>query len=610
MTTTSTPVASAAATDSPVTPWLEAATRFLFFTGKGGVGKTTVASATALRLAESGRRVLIVSTDPASNLDDVFAMAAGATPTEVPGAAGLWVANLDPVAAAAAYREQLVGPYRGVLPDAAIRSMEEQLSGACTVEIAAFNEFTALLADPAIVDRFDHVVFDTAPTGHTLRLLSLPSAWSDFLTTSSAGASCLGPLAGLEQHRARYAATVEALADAAQTTVVLVSRAEESTLREAARAGGELAALGIANQRLVLNGVLPFDEAVMHDAVASALAARQQAALAAMAAPLRALPVARIPLVTSDLTGLGALRALASGQPSVSEETAAAAAEPVAPPRFNGDRFGDFDALVRAIVHDGGGVVMTMGKGGVGKTTLAARLARALAIAGRQVHLSTTDPAAHVRDAVGGTPPAGLVVSRIDPAAETARYSAEVLAAAEEAAAPVGGLDPDERAMLEEDLRSPCTEEIAVFRAFARTVAEAGDDAERVVVLDTAPTGHTLLLLDAAESYHREVARTTGAHIPDAVRALLPRLRDAHYTKMLLVTLAEATPVLEATRLQDDLRRAGIEPFGWVVNASLAASGTRHPLLAARARLEGPHLERGCALSRKSWLFPGEAATR
>ncbi len=606
---TSTPVASAASRDSPVTPWLETATRFLFFTGKGGVGKTTVASATALRLAESGRRVLIVSTDPASNLDDVFAMAASATPTEVPGATGLWVANLDPVAAAAAYREQLVGPYRGMLPDAAIRSMEEQLSGACTVEIAAFNEFTALLADPAVVDRFDHVVFDTAPTGHTLRLLSLPSAWSDFLTTSSAGASCLGPLAGLEQHRARYAATVEALADAAQTTVVLVSRPEESTLREAARAGGELAALGIASQRLVLNGVLPLDGAVMHDAVASALSARQQAALAATPAPLRALPVARIPLVTSDLTGLGALRALASGQPSVSKETAAASAEAVAPPMFTGDHFGDFDALVSAIVHDGGGVVMTMGKGGVGKTTLAARLARALAIAGRQVHLSTTDPAAHVLDAVGGTPPAGLVVSRIDPAAETVRYSAEVLAAAEEAAAPVGGLDADERAMLEEDLRSPCTEEIAVFRAFARTVAEAGDDAERVVVLDTAPTGHTLLLLDAAESYHREVARTTGAHIPDAVRALLPRLRDAHYTKMLLVTLAEATPVLEAARLQDDLRRAGIEPFGWVVNASLAASGTRHPLLAARARLEGPHLERVNALAKRGWLVPWEIAT-
>jgi arsenite-transporting ATPase len=474
--------------------------------------------------------------------------------------------------------------------------------------VTEFRELT-LLADPAIIGRFDHVLFDTAPTGHTLRLLSLPSAWSDFLTTSSAGASCLGPLAGLEQHRARCAATVDALADAAQTTVVLVSRAEESPLREAARAGGELAALGVANQRLVLNGVLPLDDDVSTDEVASSLATRQQAALAAMPSPLRSLPAARIPLMASDLTGLDALRALAGVHPSVSEASAAIAAGTFDPTRSISGRFGDFDALVSAIVQDGSGVVMTMGKGGVGKTTLAARLARALAATGRRVHLSTTDPAAHVLDAVGDTRPEGLIVSRIDPAAETARYSAEVLAAAEEAAAPVGGLDADERAVLEEDLRSPCTEEIAVFRAFARTVAEAGDIADRVVVLDTAPTGHTLLLLDAAESYHREVARTAGAQIPEAVRALLPRLRDPRYTKMVLVTLAEATPVHEAARLQDDLRRAGIEPFGWVVNASLTASGTRHPLLAARARLEWSQLERVNALAKRGWLVPWATAT-
>lgn len=579
--------------------WLADTTRFLFFTGKGGVGKTSIASASALHLAESGQRTLLVSTDPASNLDDVFTMSASAAPTPVAGVPALWIMNIDPVAAAATYRETMVSPYRGVLPDAAVRAMEEQFSGACTVEIAAFNEFTALLADPALVARFDHILFDTAPTGHTLRLLSLPTAWSGFLTTSSSGASCLGPLAGLERHQAQYQATVAALADAALTTVILVSRAEQSALREAARAGSELAALGITHQRLVVNGVLP-DEASPSDPTAAAYLARQQRALATRPDALAALPMTRVPLVAHDLTGLAALRAFLAASTG---SHASPADEVDVTTATQG--FGSFDALVETLAADGHGVVMTMGKGGVGKTTVAASLARALAARGFAVHLSTTDPAAHVEDAVGADRPASLRVSRINPVAETATYAGEVIAAAEAGAAAVGGLDPDERALLEEDLRSPCTEEIAVFRAFARTVAEARDG---FVVLDTAPTGHTLLLLDAAESYHREVARTQGTHIPEAVRALLPRLRDPRFTKMLLVTLAESTPVHEAERLQADLARAGITPFGWVVNASLAASGTRDPLLAARARLEHSHLARvRDVLAARAWLVPWRA---
>jgi arsenite-transporting ATPase len=592
---------------APTAPWVGHTTRHLFFTGKGGVGKTTVASATALRLAEAGRRTLIVSTDPASNLDDVFGIAAGTAPTPVPGVPTLWIMNIDPEQAAATYREQMVGPYRGVLPEAAVRSMEEQLSGACTVEIAAFNEFTALLADPALTREFERVIFDTAPTGHTLRLLSLPSAWSGFLATSSSGASCLGPLAGLEAHKAQYAATVEALGDPTSTTVVLVTRPEASALREAARAGGELAALGIANQRLVLNGVLI--DATANDAVATTFAARQRDAIAAMPTALRALPSARIPLIASNLTGLSALRAFARAAESAQGDSSASLSRtvtPVSSPAVTREidygAFESLDALIAAIVADGHGVVMTMGKGGVGKTTLAATIALTLARAGHRVHLSTTDPAAHVAAAIGDEVFDSLTVSRIDPVAETAAYAADVIAAAHESAASVGGLDAGEQALLEEDLRSPCTEEIAVFRAFARTVADA---AGAFVVLDTAPTGHTLLLLDAAETYHREVARTSGMQVPEAVRALLPRLRDPVYTKMLLVTLAEATPVHEASRLQDDLRRAGIEPFGWVVNASLAASGTRHPLLAARAALEVPHLMRvRDTLAVRSWLIP------
>ncbi|HEY5441132.1 MAG TPA: arsenical pump-driving ATPase [Gemmatimonadaceae bacterium] len=586
----------------PAHDWSAIRTHFLFFTGKGGVGKTSVASATALRLADAGRTVLLVSTDPASNLDDVFGMAVGTSATPVPGAPRLAVMNLDPEAAAAAYRERMVGPYRGVLPAAALRSMEEQLSGACTVEIAAFNEFTSLLAERDVVARYDHIVFDTAPTGHTLRLLTLPSAWTEFMATNSTGVSCLGPLAGLEAQRVQYADTVQALADATRTTLVLVSRPDESALREAARASGELSALGITNQRLILNGV--FTAPTGGDAVAESLVERQLAAMAGMPGALRDVPTTAVPLVATDLTGVAALRALAGlADISRSGDAAVPATSGVetllaAPELTLGDG-GDLADLVTSLEAAGHGVIMTMGKGGVGKTTLATAIAIALAERGHSVHLTTTDPAAHLLETVGADQPIALTVSRIDPAVETARYTDEMIAAA-------GVLDDESRALLEEDLRSPCTEEIAVFRAFAQVVDEARDS---FVVLDTAPTGHTLLLLDAAESYHREVARSSGA-VPDAVRALLPRLRDPDFTRILLVTLAEATPVYEAGRLQDDLRRAGIEPYGWVVNASLAASGTTHAVLAARARLEWPQLRRVQEqLATHYWVVPWRATS-
>lgn len=541
------------------------ATRHLFFTGKGGVGKTSVACATAVRLADQGRRVLIVSTDPASNLDEVLGTALGTTPTPVAGVTGLSGLNLDPEAAARAYRDRVVGPYRDLLPPAAVRSMEEQLSGACTVEIAAFDEFARLLGDPAATAAFDHVLFDTAPTGHTLRLLTLPSAWTGFVDQSAFGTSCLGPLAGLKKQRALYEATVNALSDPASTTMVLVSRPETAALAEAARTSGELGALGITNLRLVVNGLF---EARGADPVALAMAARGRAALEAMPEILRPLLRSTVPLRPTALVGIPALRQIHAPFDPVEQE----ANHLPELPRLA--------SLVDALAANPCGVILTMGKGGVGKTTVAAAIAVELARRGLKVHLSTTDPAAHVADAVGAPPP-GLTVSRIDPAAETAAYTAEVLGS-------VGpDLDAKGRALLEEDLRSPCTEEVAVFRAFARTVAE-GTDA--LVVLDTAPTGHTILLLDAAESYHREVLRQ-GSRMPESVRQLLPRLRDPAFTRILLVTLAEATPVHEARALQADLARAGIAPFGWVVNQSLSPVATRDPVLSARREGERPYLD-------------------
>ena len=551
--------------------FLDAPTRFLFFTGKGGVGKTSLACASAIALADKGKRVLLVSTDPASNLDEVLGQALTATPTPIPGVPNLLALNIDPEAAAHAYRERLVGPYRGKLPDAIVRGMEEQLSGACTMEIAAFDEFSRLLGQPEATAEFDHVIFDTAPTGHTLRLMTLPTAWTGFLDTNTTGNSCLGPLAGLQKQRVIYEQAVAALADGARTTLVLVSRAQKAALAEAERTSGELAAIGVRNQRLILNGLFKASDS---DPVAQALEKRGTQALAANATFLTRLPVTEVRLRANNLLGLPALRALTQSGKRKAEN-----GNELEPPDIGayGEELPATETLTKLVddfAKAGRGVIMTMGKGGVGKTTIAAAIATELARRGFKVQLSTTDPAAHVAAAAGNIP--GMQVSRIDPQAETRAYIEQVLATAGK------NLDASGRALLEEDLRSPCTEEIAVFRAFAHIVAQ-GKDA--FVVLDTAPTGHTLLLLDATESYHREIARKT-SDMPEEVRQLLPRLRDATFTYVLVVTLPEATPMHEAAMLQTDLRRAQIEPFAWVINQSFAGSGSHDPLLVARGRGE------------------------
>lgn len=549
------------------------ATRVLFFTGKGGVGKTSVACAVAVALADAGRSVLLVSTDPASNLDEVLATALSDEPRPVDGAPGLDAMNIDPEVAAATYRESMVGPYRGVLPDAAVASMEEQLSGACTVEIAAFNEFAGLVGEPSATAGYDVVIFDTAPTGHTLRLLTLPSAWSEFIESNTTGESCLGPLAGLSAQKDLYARTVAALSDAALTTLVLVARPDAAALKEAARSSMELRELGIENQRLVLNGL--FVASSEDDPIAAALQQRGDEALSGMPETLARMSAARIPFIVSPPVGLEGLRSLISARPG----RQVVRDEPGIEIGISGTE--SLHALVDEIAWRGSGVVMTMGKGGVGKTTVAAAIALELARRGLPVHLSTTDPAAHVEDAVGDAADM-LEVSRIDPAAEVAAYRKQVLATAG------AGLDPSALAMLEEDLRSPCTEEIAVFRAFARIVAGATD---RFVILDTAPTGHTLLLIDSSEAYHREVSRNA-TDTPPEVLELLPHLWDPDFTKILIVTLAEATPVSEANRLKADLERAGIFPYAWVVNQSFALVETGDPVLRRRAANEVRHIER------------------
>src|SRR6056297_2821296 len=557
-------------------------TRNLFFTGKGGVGKTSVACATAVKLADAGKKVLLVSTDPASNLDEVLGVTLENNPTAIPEIPTLFAMNLDPEKSAAEYRERMVEPYRGVLPDAAVASMEEQFSGSCTLEIAAFDEFSRLLGDPNATAEFDHVIFDTAPTGHTLRLLTLPSAWDGFMQQNTTGASCLGPLAGLQAQQKLYQESVKALSDPAVTTLVLVARAEAGALREAARTTGELAELGVQNQHFVVNGV--FKATDDNDRYAVSLEQRGTAALDRMPEELKAFSQTIVPLNPSGIVGIDSLRRL--GRSASDQSPGVHAVLPVNSSdstKAENDAFGQMPQLADLIddlVAPGHGVILAMGKGGVGKTTVAAAIAVAIARRGYDVNLSTTDPAAHLSDTLDDQQLPKLSVNRIDPEAETAKYSAEVLSRAG------GNLDEQGKALLEEDLRSPCTEEIAVFRAFADAVA-AGTS--KFVVLDTAPTGHTVLLLDSALAYHREVTRQT-SEMPQAVENLLPRLRDPNFTRVLIVTLAEATPVHEAAALQRDLRRAEIEPYAWVINQVLSPLPITDPLMKQRQSHEQQYL--------------------
>lgn len=545
-------------------------TRFLFFTGKGGVGKTTLACSTALALAAQGRRVLLVSTDPASNLDEMLGASLSDEPSAIPEAPGLLAANIDPERAAEDYRRRVLAPYESTVDATELATMREELSGACTTEIAAFDRFAGLLADDATA--YDHVVFDTAPTGHTLRLLDLPRAWTSFLDSNTRGASCLGPHGGLTTRHDRFRAARAALEDGSKTTVVLVTRADRGALTEAARTAGELREIGLGNQKLIVNGV--FRASRPDDAIASALELRGVRAIAAMPEALRGLPRIEVPLRPYEMLGLDALRSVVTGEsvPSAPDGNA-----PISSPDLPG-----LAALIDDLEAMPYGLVMVMGKGGVGKTTVAASVAVELASRGHAVHLSTTDPAAHLASTIEGALP-NLELSRIDPEIETKRYVDRVMANKGK------DLDEEGKALLLEDLRSPCTEEVAVFHAFSHLVAEAR---RKLVVLDTAPTGHTLLLLDATGAYHRDVLRGMDANLAARTTTPLMRLQDPEFTRILLVTLPETTPVSEAARLQEDLRRAHIEPHAWVINSCLAPTGTRDPLLRQRIGGELRQIER------------------
>jgi len=534
-------------------------TKYLFFTGKGGVGKTSTACATAVILADEGKKVLLISTDPASNLQDVFNIELNNKGVSIKDVPNLIVVNIDPEEAAQEYKESIVAPYRGKLPDVVIKNMEEQLSGSCSVEIAAFNEFSAFITDEKTEQEYDHIIFDTAPTGHTLRLMQLPSAWSNFISESTHGASCLGQLSGLESKKEIYKQAVETLSNKDMTTLILVSRQEKEPLKEAERASQELKDLGVNNQILIINGVLQSYD----DTVSKSLFDKQREALRNMPPDLKNFVTYEISLRAYNITGTDNVRAfLYEDNDKISSE------------KINSNRIPKLKNVIDDLYISGKKVMFTMGKGGVGKTTIAAAIALGLAQKGAKVHLTTTDPAAHVKFVIEEN--SDITISRIDEEAELAKYKEEVLSKARET------MGNDDLAYIEEDLRSPCTQEIAVFRAFARIVEKAKNE---VVVIDTAPTGHTLLLLDSTQSYHREISRLQ-SDIPESVKNLLPMLRNADETEVLIITLAETTPVYEAMRLESDLKRAGINSKWWIINASLYATETTNKMLKAKASHE------------------------
>ncbi len=540
-------------------PKKTALTKYLFYTGKGGVGKTSIACATAVNLADSGKKVLLISTDPASNLQDVFATELDNKGVAIEGIPNLVVANLDPIQAATEYRESVVAPYRGKLPESVIINMEEQLSGSCTVEIAAFNEFSNFITDEEIASKYDYIIFDTAPTGHTLRMLQLPSAWSGFISESTHGASCLGQLSGLESKKTVYKKAVDTLANATQTTLILVSRPEDTPLKEAERASLELSQLGINNQIMVINGILTSE----NDEISAKLYEKQQNALLAMPGQLKKVTTYFVPLRAYNVTGLTHIRSLLTGDDVTTKKEEVKSRE-----------IPHLGNLIEDLHNSNKRVIFTMGKGGVGKTTVAATIALGLAEKGRKVHLATTDPAAHLKYVIAETD--GITMSHIDEKEELEKYQTEVLTKARET------MTEEDIAYIEEDLRSPCTQEIAVFRAFAEIVDKADDS---TVIIDTAPTGHTLLLLDSSQSYHKEVERTQGGNIPESVKKLLPRLRSEE-TEVIIVTLAETTPVYEALRLEEDLKRAEISVKWWVINSSFYRAKTTNELLFAKANNE------------------------
>lgn len=564
-------------------------TRYLFFSGKGGVGKTTMAAATAIHYAIEGKKTLIVTTDPASNLADVFEQGIGHKVTAIRGVSNLSAMEIDPDEATREYKERIIGAFREIMPEDVIASLEENLSGPCTTEMASFDRFIDFMEG----SEYDVIVFDTAPTGHTIRLLELPVDWSKHIEESAKGSgqTCLGPVQTIQDSKEKYDRATALLKDPSRTIFFFVMRPEELSLYETLRASKELETIGIKSGAIIINGILP--EEVCDITFFKKKYYSQQSVIRQTAKAITQ-PKSHMFLRDNEVKGVSALKAIArelfTGQkPSnatLPEQPAYLAPTPERP---------DIDALFLP-----GGqtkAIFFTGKGGVGKTSVSCIAAVYLAQKGIKTLLVTTDPAAHIGEVldikVGSRPEKitdNLFAVMVNQQEAFQEYKERVLNEAR------GKYSEDMLATMEEELNSPCTEEMAAFDKFIKYIE--GKDYE-VVVFDTAPTGHTLRLLDLPFDYAKQVemmvSAAESAEIKETTqnrfRDIISTLRDKNRTIFSLVLYPESTPIMESYRAMLDLKEAGIETQLVIANMVLQEEVCTNNFFRNRRQMQLKYLE-------------------
>ncbi len=574
-------------------------TQYIFFSGKGGVGKTSMACTHAVRYADEGKHTLIVTTDPASNLSDTFEQEIGHHVTPITGVPNLSAMEIDPDKATQEYIDRAMAPIRAAFPPQMVQVMEEQMSGPCTAEVAAFDRFTDFLEAPADnAAAFDVVIFDTAPTGHTIRLLELPAEWSQSIDAASSGSgqTCIGPSAAIQDAKHKYERALAAMRESAQTTFIFVLHPEAISIRETQRAISELRKLDIQNYRLIINGIIPLEGE--QNALFAARAEMHIRYLAQIERDF-SLPKQRMTLQAGEIKGVERLREVAKiffdGERATGMfDTQRSQAQDI-PLVLS---FGD----VRKSIQPNGQrrTVFFAGKGGVGKTVASCITAVWLAQQGYKTLLLTTDPAAHLGDVLDSpvgdtiTPVSGqpnLWAVKIDPKAAAETYRERILNDARKRGRPESAIQ-----VMEEELNSPCTEEMAAFDKF---IEYASEDGWNSVVFDTAPTGHTLRLLELPVDWSKQIdvkifasVETTAADDVAKQRfgKVIDMMRDPAQSTFAFVMYPEATPILEAWRAARELGTVGIHPGMVVANMIIPAEQATTPFVRSRRLMQEKYL--------------------